>query len=185
MITLVAARVVLRFTLEEGHWIFQGTKPNGYGQVWNGERVIGAHVAAYQLFKGPIPNGLEIDHLCRVPACINPEHLEAVTHTVNMQRGIRATKPHCAQGHLLSGHNMYRTANGHRHCRRCNADAHRRVAKRQGRTLLLPSALRTHCPKGHPYDAKNTIRGSRANSRRCATCHRDKERARYHRKVGH
>ena len=50
-------------------------------------RRVDAHVFFYEAFKGPIPSGLEIDHLCRNVQCVNPDHLEAVTHQVNMRRG--------------------------------------------------------------------------------------------------
>ena len=65
-------------------WIGCNSKRHGYGSFWMGGKVIASHIAAYRLFKGLVPEGLELDHLCRMPFCVNPDHLEAVTHTVNV-----------------------------------------------------------------------------------------------------
>jgi hypothetical protein len=83
-----------------------------------------AHRIAYELEIGPIPEGLEIDHLCRNPICVNPAHLEPVTHRENVLRGEaisaqNARKAHCIRGHLLSGANVAITKPGHRVCRAC------------------------------------------------------------------
>lgn len=73
-------------------WIWQRSLlRGGYGRVGNGringrKKFIYAHVLSYESVNGPVPTGLEIDHLCKNPACVNPTHLEAVTHDVNMQR---------------------------------------------------------------------------------------------------
>ena len=61
---------------------------DGYGTFWDGERKRLAHVVAYELFVGPVPDGRELDHLCRVPACVRPTHLEPVTHAENLRRGL-------------------------------------------------------------------------------------------------
>lgn len=68
--------------------IWQGAKcPHGYGRVNIENRTRQAHRVAYERGVGPIPEGLVIDHLCRVPSCVNPDHLEAVTHWENLRRG--------------------------------------------------------------------------------------------------
>ena len=79
-----------------------------------------AHRVAYEHYKGPIPKGFQIDHLCRVKCCVNPDHLEAVTPSVNSLRGIsvNGTKTHCAKGHPFFGENLYEAA-GRRYCRTC------------------------------------------------------------------
>lgn len=89
-------------------WLWLGGRtPNGYGKFWlNGGTAL-AHRVAYKTTKGPIPEGLHIDHLCRVPLCVRPDHLEPVTPQVNTLRGIgpasrNARKTHCPQGHPYS-----------------------------------------------------------------------------------
>jgi hypothetical protein len=68
-------------------WIWQGTMdPDGYGRVWLDGGMVLTHRASYEAFVGSIPEGLEIDHLCLTPSCVNPEHLEPVTHDENMSR---------------------------------------------------------------------------------------------------
>lgn len=79
--------------------------PDGYGRLeFNGSPTY-AHRMSYELAKGPIPQGLEIDHLCRRPGCVNPHHLEAVTHRENMLRGSRATATECQRGHPFDAEN--------------------------------------------------------------------------------
>lgn len=63
---------------------------NGYGKVRVGENHVALHVLNYVMKFGPVPNGLELDHLCRQRGCCNPDHLETVTHPVNVQRGALA-----------------------------------------------------------------------------------------------
>lgn len=100
----------------------------GYGQIGLGRRDQGlgmAHRVAYELLVGPIPEGLELDHLCRNPSCVNPDHLEPVTHAENMRRApydapaSKRAKTHCLQGHPYSGENLYVNPKGSRECRAC------------------------------------------------------------------
>mgnify|MGYP001608992284 FL=1 len=68
------------------NWVMGKTR-NGYGRRWvNGKHAM-AHRIIYEQLKGPIPEGLSLDHLCRNPSCVNPNHLESVTHTENVRRG--------------------------------------------------------------------------------------------------
>lgn len=87
-----------------------------------------AHRLSYEFFIGTIPCGLRLDHLCRVRCCINPAHLEPVTHRVNCLRGeglenarqSRLNKTHCPAGHPYSGGNLYIKPNGDgRGCKEC------------------------------------------------------------------
>jgi hypothetical protein len=91
----VIDRVMERIEIdrESGCWIFPGTKTikdRGYGQVstrvGGHRRMVLAHLVTYEHYVGPVPEGLEIDHLCSVAACVNPDHLEPVTHAENMRR---------------------------------------------------------------------------------------------------
>ena len=69
-------------------WVWQrGSNGNGYGGIWTDGKWRRAHRVFYERHVGPIPAGLDIDHLCRVTRCVNPEHLEPVTEAVNVQRG--------------------------------------------------------------------------------------------------
>lgn len=111
---------------EDSCWLWIGASPNGrYGQVVLGGRRQLAHRVAYELVKGPIPDGLTIDHLCRMPRCVNPAHLEAVTFKENVLRGEgvgakAARQTHCVNGHPFAGTNlrMDRTT-GQRICVTC------------------------------------------------------------------
>ncbi len=100
---------------------------NGYGQFGMGSRVLYAHRAAYEIYVGPIPGGLHIDHLCRNRGCVNPEHLEAVTQRENTLRGVGvaaacARKTHCLRGHEFKPENTYRgRSDGSRECITCRA----------------------------------------------------------------
>ena len=115
-------------------WIWTGSKTTqGYGMI----RVDGQHVYAhrwsYEQANGQIPQGLEMDHLCRNPSCVNPSHLEAVTHRENGIRGNspcaeNARKTHCPHGHSLEDAYIYR-ARGRtgRMCRTCKLEREARI----------------------------------------------------------
>lgn len=72
-------------------WVWQRSiNPNGYGHLTVNNKQVLAHRFVYEFYKGPIPEGLTLDHLCRNPSCVNPDHLEPVTHAENCRRGLRA-----------------------------------------------------------------------------------------------
>lgn len=119
-------------------WLWLGVRnPAGYGVVTPtlaGSRY--AHRAAYTLTRGAIPEGMDLDHICHSTTscrggrwcqhrrCVNPAHLEPVTHYVNMRRGVQANQPRCKHGHELTGDNLIirQRANGihtYRQCRAC------------------------------------------------------------------
>lgn len=82
-------RIAAKIQQSETCWIWQGLiNNNGYGVTGIGQRKIYVHRWMYERFKGAIPPKLEIDHLCRIPRCVRPDHLEAVSHRDNMARGI-------------------------------------------------------------------------------------------------
>lgn len=93
----------------------------GYGSFGVAGRTHYAHRFAYERHKGGIPEGFDIDHLCRNKACVNPAHLDAVTRRENCRRGKRGVlKTHCPQGHpWIEEHIYVRPANGHRMCGTC------------------------------------------------------------------
>jgi hypothetical protein len=95
---------------QTGCWEWRGGKSsNGYGlltlsvatrRTASGNAAMrGAHIWSYERYVGPVPDGLELDHLCRTPICCNPSHLEPVTHLENMRRSITATAKRCRRGH--------------------------------------------------------------------------------------
>lgn len=95
-------------------WLWTATTAHGYGNFRFDGKMVRAHRFAYTLLVGPIPAGLEIDHLCRIRACVNPFHLEPVTHRENGLRGDgvagrRHRQTHCLRGHIFDETNTYRT----------------------------------------------------------------------------
>jgi hypothetical protein len=156
-----------------GCWIWKGSlNPDGY-PFFSQKSV---HRLSYQILVGPIPDGMEIDHLCRQRACVNPHHLEAVTHKVNVLRGNgptakNAQKTHCPRGHPYD----IRLKSGGRWCSICAKTGYAKYDKHKH-----PNARnkdKTHCPQGHEYTPDNTYRW-KPNSRQCKTCKRDRSRKR-------
>ena len=111
-----------------GCWIWTAAKnPLGYGNfvVKSRKEWVNAHRMAWKLYRGEIPEGLELDHKCRNPSCVNPDHLEPVTHRENLLRGVgpiptKAAQTHCFRGHELSADNLLKNKRGFRLCRACN-----------------------------------------------------------------
>lgn len=145
-------------------WPWTGSRdPKGYGKAKIKKRSVSAHRMAYELSVGPIPDGYEIDHLCRNTSCCNPAHLEAVTPAENMRRRSIA-QTHCKRGHEFTPENTYLVGKDkrRRQCRACTIvaarrhDRARRARIKAERGPLPPRPLKTHCKSGHPYDEKNT-----------------------------
>lgn len=123
-----------------GCWPWTAALNNmGYGvinfMVEGKPRLFLAHRLLYTLHKGRIPKGLELDHLCRVSSCVNPQHLEAVTHRENIRRGhhnsFNLNKTHCLRGHPFSAENIYPVAGG-RSCRTCRKEWAYKFRRRNG-----------------------------------------------------
>lgn len=122
-----------------GCWLWSAaTNDAGYGLIHWRRRSYLAHRFAYENLVGDIPDGLELDHLCRVRNCVNPAHLEAVTRQVNALRGlspsgIHARKTHCHRGHEFTNENTSIRPNGARRCLTCHRENERaRHQRRRG-----------------------------------------------------
>lgn len=102
------------------HWLDQ----DGYAHAsYEGKRVR-VHRWSWEQVNGPVPPGLELDHLCRTRGCVRPDHLQAVSHRENMMRGVapsavNAKKTQCKHGHPFSGENLILQIDGRRSCRTC------------------------------------------------------------------
>jgi hypothetical protein len=109
-----------------GCWLWTGCdNGHGYGRIGLGPAALGialAHRALYELMRGPIPDGMTLDHLCRIRCCVNPDYLEAVTLQENIRRGecgkYQAARTHCPQGHEYTPENI-RLYKNRRSCKAC------------------------------------------------------------------
>jgi hypothetical protein len=107
----------MRSHVEGRCWLYDGPLVGGgYAQVRSPAGRTYLHVWSYELYVGPIPDELEVDHRCRIRHCFNPVCLEAVTHAENMRRSRPATATHCQRGHEFTD---YRAADGRRRCVTC------------------------------------------------------------------
>jgi hypothetical protein len=138
MITFGDLRLPGRFwakvqILDSECWQWTGAlNSKGYGSVGAGGRNNQVSTHRYVLLATTeIPDGMQVDHLCRNKACCNPSHLEIVTQAVNMQRAMR--RVHCANGHLMSGDNIRMTTRGRRVCVTCARRWNRESAARTKR----------------------------------------------------
>lgn len=121
-------------------WLPKPNSKSGYGQWYHpkfGKTY--AHVIAYRLSGGTIPDGWQVDHLCFVRICCNPAHLEAVTPGENLRRAA-SSRTHCKYGHPFNEENTHVAKDGHRVCRVC---WRRRAAEGRARKrgLLLAGGL--------------------------------------------
>ena len=121
-----------------GCWLWKGsTSSRGYGQINDRGRLFLVHRLAYETFSGPIPRDKELDHLCRIHSCLNPDHLEVVTHRENILRGnapsvvraLWAAKTECPRHHPYNTENTYWQRSGNylgRTCRTCHNEREKR-----------------------------------------------------------
>lgn len=128
---------------ENGCWNFIGKNCHGYGIVWLGNgRTTTAHRAFYLELKGAIAEGLVLDHLCRNKRCVNPNHLEPVTHLENIRRAVPfnglAARTECKNGHPFTAENTARHHRNGRRCRKCDSNYQKDARERmRGRLPTL------------------------------------------------
>lgn len=178
----IARKLALDFS--SGCWLWLGAiSKKGYATLnTGGGRTPLVHKFLYEQKFGCVPAGLELDHLCRVRCCVNPFHLEPVTHAENMRRGSQATATHCKRGHEFSPENTRIGINGQRFCRECLRKNAREAAQNQ-QEIHRHSKL--FCKRGHRLFGDNlyletTERGK--IKRRCRECNRLKEQNRSRRR---
>lgn len=163
------------FEPNSGCWLWDAAIfPTGYGMFRTSptKGSARAHRVAYELFVGPIPDGLCLDHRCRVRSCVNPDHLEPVTVAENARRQTSLR--------IYTGHD-YVVEGDVRWCRNCDLYQTRRKGTRAfgSPRNLCPNPkerthlpwFKTHCPQGHPYDEQNTYRSPQGR-RHCRACGR-------------
>ncbi len=142
---LTRFNALTRYNPYTGCWLWAGAKsPLGYGRFRFWGKTVQSHRFIYTVRKGPI-GPRPLDHLCRRPACVNPNHLEAVSDRENVLRGIipdmlrerAAAITHCPQGHEYSKENTYRDKKNIRHCKECNRRYSRDYQRRRRMQLSV------------------------------------------------
>lgn len=118
-------------------WLWSGStttniKYTGYGRLGFQRKIHFAHRRVYELLVGPIPEGHELDHLCKITCCVNPDHLEPVIPRENKLRsfgitGAFARRTHCKWGHEYTPDNTHIRKGGGRVCRKCDTAEGRRL----------------------------------------------------------
>lgn len=168
---VIADRVVLRSRLvPSGCWEWDAPTAAGYGRMRLSGRHVAAHRVSYLCFVGPIPERMELDHLCRNRSCVNPRHLEPVTTAENTRRAaaVRPKVPvkprthpprvtnwvsHCKYGHPYDEENTYIYGNGRRQCRACQRERERQA---QAKRRAANAALRAVQPVPHASGESHT-----------------------------
>ena len=167
-------------------WLWTGTLSNGYGWFRIGSdrdgsgRTVYAHRWSYEQVHGPIPEGLELDHLCRVRCCVRPSHLEATSHRENVLRGSGITARHARQTHCLRGHPFDDANTYHRPdrpegrmCRECGRAAQRaryRPVARKSRRVTDPAMVKARTSLPTPLQRRSAMPLSPATLLTCPNC---------------
>ena len=157
-------------------WVWRGRLSKlGYGEfgrLFHGRYITGAHRRHWLVVYGDLPNGTDLDHLCRNRACVRLEHLEPVSHRENCRRGLNGVLAprfrRCARGHLRERGVP---------CRECTRERMNERMRALRGPSWRPRRERTACPQGHPYDTRGG-HGERA----CSICLDRQKTASYSRK---
>ena len=131
-------------------WEWTGGRTSGYGHISGGDGTFRrAHRVVYEFLVGPVPRGMQLDHLCRNRACVNPDHLEPVTPGENTRRSplSRARRTHCPQGHEYTPENTSVSKRNQRSCRECIRAWHR-----ANKTALSAARRRQRAARRCEYD---------------------------------
>jgi len=119
-------------------WVWTGSTANrGYGSIHhNGRNGYLPHRLVWELLRGPIPDGLVLDHMCQNRRCVNPKHLDPVTNRVNILRGksvaaLNFIKTECVNGHAFDSKNTKIRKDGTRSCRQCERDRLKKFRENQ------------------------------------------------------
>lgn len=164
-------------------WLWKaGKDKKGYGHFkWSPSQRMQAHRAVWLLLRGPIPDGLQLDHLCLVKECVNPAHLEPVTGPENMRRAA-ALRTRCKNGlHDWVPENQVKVKD-RTLCKPCSDErmarfyrAHPKVPKERPPYDPYEGC----CPQGHPYTRENTFLAKRPGgfAKKCKQCRRERRRA--------
>jgi hypothetical protein len=142
----------------DGCWVWTGGTNRKYGRFNADGKAVYAHRFGYQLWIGPIDDGLSLDHLCRNELCVKPSHLDPVDHRTNVLRGVgptavNASKDQCIYGHALIGGNVIWRRHGRRGCRTCRNERERqnraeRTLQRMGAYVCPSCGAGFDTPKG-------------------------------------
>ena len=153
--TPTVERFFKKIDISSGCWEWTGSKTWGYGTFYDGNKSTRAHRWLYEHLNGPIPNGMDLDHLCRNRSCCHPLHVEPVTRLENVMRGMRAITETCRAGHKT----QINVETGRRRCFECekyksiiyrNRYKGRYKDKRKHHNKIISTGSEK-CPHGHIY----------------------------------
>ena len=155
-----AGRFFAKVEFTETCWFWTGAQNNsGYGVFWYGQQPVRSHRWIYAFCVSPIPTHLQVDHLCRVRYCVNPDHMALVTSAENTRRGLRAQQTHCLYGHSFSPENTYYRPD-RPHSRECRVCLRRRDRGRRNKNKWKDKKLQEIGPE-RPLSGSPTLGSSR------------------------